>query len=108
MSFESRVKELINQVPYGQVASYGQIAAMAGSPRAARTVGWILRSNSDQLPWHRIISSSGRVTIANINIPASQQAAMLREEGVAIVEKKGHFWLKEKGRFWQNETENIG
>lgn len=98
-SFPQRVIATIRKVPRGKVVSYGQIAALCGSPRAARTVGWILRNSQQDLPWHRVIASDGRISIANINIPASQQAAMLEGEGIAIFEKKGHLWVN-KEDFW--------
>lgn len=100
MTFEAKARELIKRVPFGRVASYGQIAGMAGSPRAARAVGWIFRRNVIQLPWHRIINSSGRISIINIDVPASQQAAMLEEEGIAIIKKNGQLWIKDKELFW--------
>ncbi len=64
-SFSHQVKELIKQIPLGKVATYGQIAALAGNPRAARQVSWILHSCSkkDNLPWHRVINSKGRISL---------------------------------------------
>lgn len=98
-SFEQKVLDVIKLIPRGRVASYGQVAAMCGSPRAARTVGWLLRHSQHDIPWHRVIASDGRISIANINIPASQQAAMLEQEGIEILEKKGHLWVDKKN-FW--------
>ncbi len=98
-SFEQKVLGVIKLIPSGRVASYGQIAAMCRSPRAARTVGWILRHSQQELPWHRVVASDGRISISNINIPASQQAAMLEQEGIEILEKKGHLWVDKKN-FW--------
>ncbi|MFW9946515.1 MAG: MGMT family protein [Candidatus Odinarchaeota archaeon] len=65
VSFSQNVRELIKQIPYGRVATYGQIAAFAGNPRAARQVAWILHSCSkkDNLPWHRVINSKGRISL---------------------------------------------
>ncbi|MFX1494230.1 MAG: MGMT family protein, partial [Promethearchaeota archaeon] len=61
ISFSQNIRELIKQIPYGRIATYGQIAAFAGNPRAARQVAWILHSCSkkDNLPWHRVINSKG-------------------------------------------------
>jgi len=86
-SFSERVKQLITQIPYGKVATYGQIAAYAGNPRAARQVAWLLHSSSRKhnLPWHRVINSKGR-----ISLPPHQgygiQKKLLEQEGV-IFEK---------------------
>lgn len=63
--FSHNVKKLIKQIPFGKVATYGQIAALAGNFRAARQVAWILHSCSqkDNLPWHRVINSKGRISL---------------------------------------------
>jgi len=86
MAFARQVIHLIKQIPAGRVATYGQIAALAGSPRAALMVGQILRrsSESDHLPWQRVISSTGCITIVNIQYPAELQAKLLEAEGVKV------------------------
>lgn len=76
-----RVRSLVAAIPPGRVATYGDIAAAArlSSPRI---VGWIMRTDSADLPWHRVITASGR--------PArhltSRQLELLRAEGVLSVE----------------------
>ncbi|MFX0114150.1 MAG: MGMT family protein [Candidatus Hodarchaeota archaeon] len=86
-SFSKRVKTLIKAIPSGKVASYGQIAKYAGNSRAARQVAWLLHSSSrkDNLPWHRVVSSKGR-----ISLPPSQgyelQKELLEKEGVTFDE----------------------
>ena len=87
-SFSARVKQIIKDVPPGKVATYGQIAACAGNPRAARQVAWLLHSSSrkDNLPWHRIINSKG-----GISLPAGggfeEQRLLLEAEGIPVDEK---------------------
>jgi len=63
--FSHRVKQLIKAIPHGKVATYGQIASQAGNSRASRQVAWILHSCSekDDLPWHRVINSKGRISL---------------------------------------------
>ncbi|MBM3315625.1 DNA methyltransferase, partial [candidate division WOR-3 bacterium] len=61
-SFAERAATIIRQVPAGRVATYGQVAAMAGDPRGAREVVKILRA-VEGLPWHRVISSKGIVSL---------------------------------------------
>jgi methylated-DNA-protein-cysteine methyltransferase-like protein len=78
-----RVKNIIRQIPRGKVATYGQIAALAGNPRAARQVVWILNSSSqkDKLPWHRVVNRKGQISLK----PGQGyeiQKALLQEEGV--------------------------
>ena len=65
LSFTQRVKQVIRKIPRGKVATYGQIAAYAGSPRAVRQVVWILNSSSrkDKLPWHRVINRQGKISL---------------------------------------------
>ena len=59
--FTREVKAVIRRIPRGRVATYGQIAALAGRERAARGVAWILHSSSEAagLPWHRVIGGRG-------------------------------------------------
>ena len=60
--FFERVYEVIAQIPRGKVITYGQIAALLGNPRAARSVGWALRVCPDALPWQRVVMSDGTIT----------------------------------------------
>ncbi len=59
--FAARVYDIVKQIPFGKVASYGQIALLAGYPRRARLVGRVMRGCPDGLPWHRVIRSDGAV-----------------------------------------------
>jgi len=63
--FTLKVKALIRLIPAGKVASYGLIAALAGNPRAARQVAWILHGSSpaDNLPWHRVVNRKGKISL---------------------------------------------
>jgi methylated-DNA-protein-cysteine methyltransferase-like protein len=77
--FESRVNEVIGALRPGEVATYGEIAADAGAPGAARAVGNILRGSSG-LPWWRVVAADGRL------VPGAEeeQAGRLRAEGVEL------------------------
>lgn len=89
-SFFRQVYAIVRLIPYGQVASYGQIAAMLGHPRAARTVGWALASLPEQaeqgVPWQRVINSQGRISIRNMRHAVEEQRLLLEEEGVEFNE----------------------
>lgn len=63
--FTRDVKKAIRSIPRSRVATYGQIAALAGRERAARGVAWILHSSSETagLPWHRVIGAAGRISL---------------------------------------------
>jgi methylated-DNA-protein-cysteine methyltransferase related protein len=77
--FEEAVCEVIRSLPPGAVATYGEIAAEAGFPGAARAVGSLLR-RSTGLPWWRVVAAGGRL------IPGeeAEQAKRLKAEGVAF------------------------
>ncbi|MGH3563386.1 MAG: MGMT family protein [Mycobacterium sp.] len=76
-----RVRALITAIPVGRVATYGDIAAAAGLSNP-RTVGWILRTDGSDLPWHRVIRASGR-PVAHLH---TEQLERLRAEGVLAVD----------------------
>lgn len=61
--FTRKVMDAIKNIPRGRVATYRQIAALAGKPHASRGVAWILNSSSKKygLPWQRVISSKGKI-----------------------------------------------
>lgn len=84
--FFQRVYARVREVPRGRVATYGQIAALLGSPRAGRSVGWALRALQDGsgVPWHRVVDAQGRIRLAAHGGAAALQAALLRREGVAV------------------------
>jgi len=86
--FEKHVKETIKRIPEGKVATYGQIAAMAGNHRAARQVARVLHSSSqkDNLPWHRVINRKGEISLEPGN-GFEEQKQRLREEGVVFDKK---------------------
>jgi alkylated DNA nucleotide flippase Atl1 len=71
------VRGLVASIPAGRVATYGDIADAAGLS-SPRIVGWIMRTDSSDLPWHRVITSSGRPAPHL----ATRQLALLRAEGV--------------------------
>jgi methylated-DNA-protein-cysteine methyltransferase related protein len=74
-----RVRELVASIPPGRVATYGDIAAAAGLS-TPRTVGWIMRTDSADLPWHRVLGASGRPA-AHL---AGKQLRLLMSEGVPV------------------------
>ena len=85
MEFEARVKKAIKAIPRGKVASYTQIAAIAGNHRAARQVVRVLHASSekDRLPWHRVINSRGGISLAR-GRGFDKQKRLLLQEGVSV------------------------
>jgi methylated-DNA-protein-cysteine methyltransferase related protein len=82
-SFTEQVKRTLRRIPRGCVATYGQVAVLSGNPRAARQVVRVLHSSAekDKLPWHRVINSSGRISLP-IGSGCELQQALLKREGV--------------------------
>ena len=96
--FSERVVALIRAIPQGAVATYGQVAALAGNRRAARQVARLLHSCSSAylLPWQRVVASGGRISLPGVS--GDRQRALLRKEGVRFtpagrVDLDAHQWL---------------
>ncbi len=85
-----RIWQIVHQIPRGRVATYGQIAALAGMPSHARLVGRTLSDlpAGSSLPWHRVINAQGRIT----NPDPKRQRARLEAEGVTLI--KGRVELR--------------
>jgi methylated-DNA-protein-cysteine methyltransferase-like protein len=75
------VRALVSRIPAGRVSTYGDIAAAAGLS-SPRIVAWIMRTDSSDLPWHRVITASGKPAPHL----ASRQLERLRAEGVLAVD----------------------
>ena len=86
---------VIRKIPRGKVATYGQVAAAAGFPRAARQVVWALRAFRG-LPWHRVVGAGGAIRVPGEQ--ALEQRMLLELEGVAFrgrrVHLKQHQWRR--------------
>lgn len=90
-NFFEKVYTVCRRIPPGRVTSYGRIAQMLGRPNAARAVGYALSALKDEagnghddVPWHRVVNSKGRISIKNREFTAREQAQLLREEGVDV------------------------
>jgi methylated-DNA-protein-cysteine methyltransferase related protein len=81
--FSDLVYEYVAAIPRGRVMTYGQLAALCGSPRAARIVGGIAHYGPEDLPWHRVVSKLGALA-GNFPGGRSEQAHRLEAEGVEI------------------------
>jgi methylated-DNA-protein-cysteine methyltransferase-like protein len=83
--FFERVYALVEQIPPGHVATYGQVAELLGTRRGARAVGWALRALDGRravtVPWHRVVGAGGRVSPRAGSGPVVQRRR-LRAEGV--------------------------
>ncbi len=82
-----RIYEAVRQIPAGSVMSYGQVAALAGNPGAARAVGFALHRNPEPgvIPCHRVVFADGRLASAFAFGGEGVQRAMLEAEGVEFL-----------------------
>ena len=97
--FSKHVIEIIKKIPAGKVATYGQIATLAGNNKAARQISRILHSSSGKykLPWHRVINFHGKISL-RIGDGFEMQKAILESEGILV--KNGKIDLKKFQ--WEN------
>src|SRR3989344_4612452 len=89
-TFKEKVYKLTRQIPKGKVATYGQLARLAGSPRAARAVGVFMKINPDapNTPCHRVVASNGNLTGYSAGNGISTKKKLLIEEGVQFKDDK--------------------
>ncbi len=90
-----KIYEIVKQIPRGQVATYGQVAALAGSKSWSRVVGYALHVNPEQgvIPCHRVVNRNGEVSSAFAFGGGNRQIELLEEEGVRFID--GHVDMKE-------------
>ncbi len=81
-----KIYAVVKQIPYGQVATYGQVAALAGNKRWARVVGYALHVNPDRIPCYRVVNKDGRVSDAFAFGGGNRQVELLKAEGVVLVD----------------------
>jgi len=81
-----RIYEVVRQIPQGRVATYGQVAALAGLPGHARQVGYALHAlpEGSNVPWHRVINARGAISLRADRGWGGFQRHLLEEEGVAF------------------------
>ncbi|VVA44356.1 6-O-methylguanine DNA methyltransferase, DNA binding domain protein [Candidatus Roizmanbacteria bacterium] len=84
MNFKEKVYKICHSIPKGKVATYGQLARLAGKPKAARAVGVFMKNNPDapQIPCHRVVASDGKLTGYSGAGGIAQKKKMLVNEGV--------------------------
>lgn len=85
--FTAEVVRVLKEIPEGYVVTYGQVARMAGSPRAARQVVRILHTMSDKygLPWHRVVNVRGEIAVPD-DESRELQRMLLKSEDVVFLE----------------------
>jgi len=88
--FSDKVYQITKQIPKGKVATYGQIAKLAGSPLAARAVGLLMKNNHNApiVPCHRVVAADGSLTGYSGVGGIKQKKEMLINEGVSFKGEK--------------------
>jgi methylated-DNA-protein-cysteine methyltransferase-like protein len=93
-----KIYDIVKKIPYGKVATYGQIATLVGNPRLSRVVGYALHvnPNPDTIPCFRVVNRFGEVSKAFAFGGENMQIALLEKEGVKFingkVDMKNHLW----------------
>lgn len=84
-----RIYDVVVRIPKGRIATYGQVAVLAGLPRQARLVGYALHAlpaAESRVPWHRVVNAKGEISIRGDGLGHDElQAHLLRREGVRFV-----------------------
>jgi len=103
-NFASRVRSVVRRFPHGRVATYGDVAAAAGRPRAHRAVGNIMRETRDSsVPCHRVIAAGGKLGGYGRDLFAKR--ARLLAEGVIVSGGRVRDFAQ---RRWTNRALKIG
>ncbi len=85
-----QICQMVSQIPKGFVATYGQIAELAGLTGYARYVGYVLKNlpGDSKLPWHRVINSQGRISFTKGTDKYNNQFSLLQNENITLVNDK--------------------
>lgn len=86
--YRNRVFEIVRRIPRGRVMTYGQIALLLGEGYTPRTVGFVMHSSGNKVPWHRVINAQGACSTGGILLPVDKQQRMLEREGIKF-DKRG-------------------
>ncbi len=98
MTVFEKIYEVVKNIPEGKVATYGQVAMLAGNPRWARVVGYALHCNPEPgvIPCHRVVNREGRVSPAFAFGGENIQIDLLKKEGI-VFEEDGTIDLSKYG-----------
>ena len=106
LSFD-QIYIVVKKIPRGFVATYGQVAALAGDRRGARTVGWALHSNTDPdgVPCYRVVNREGRVSPAFVFGGENMQIKLLENDGIpcdgGIVDLEKYLWHPDEAEIFE-------
>lgn len=98
-NLKSKVEAMVSQIPSGKVMTYGQLAALAGSPRAARVVGGIAHYGDQELPWHRVVNKKGGLA-SGYHGGRITQKEHLEAEGIKCQSSEGQWYVAVDELLW--------
>lgn len=103
------IYDVVKQIPYGKVATYGQVAALAGNRRWSRVVGYALHVNPDpeHIPCYRVVNRHGEVSKAFAFGGENRQIALLENEGVKFIDGKVDMKKYQWNRFTIDMLESL-
>ena len=89
-TFRQKVYEIAKRIPSGKVATYGQLAKLAGSPNAGRAVGMFMKQNPDlsAIPCHRVVARNGDLTGYSAGNGIATKKEKLQKEGVSFIKER--------------------
>ena len=107
-AFDNAVYRLVRQIPRSKVATYSQLAALLGDPRAARAVGYAMKRCPHDIPWQRVVNARGGISLrANVSGMITQRV-LLEQEGVRFsrgrVDLKRHRWEGDNACDWDSTS----
>lgn len=105
-SFKFKVESFVRMIPAGRIMTYGQLAALAGSPRAARVVGGVAHYGDPNLPWHRVVNKKGRLASGYPGGRLSHKE-VLEAEGFKVFGEEGQFYVDINKLIWWPNKEQI-
>ncbi len=108
MNFYERLHVVCNQIPYGTVATYGQLALLCGKPGNSRQVGYALRMGlAGEVPAHRIVNSKGLLSGAGFFETSDTQKCLLEKEGVKVERTDGGYKADLKRFAWKTTADEA-
>jgi methylated-DNA-protein-cysteine methyltransferase-like protein len=86
VSSYQKIYAVVRRIPRGKVATYGQVAKLAGLPGRARQVGYALHAlpRGTAVPWHRVVNAAGAISLRRFTGPDQLQLILLEQEGVGF------------------------
>jgi methylated-DNA-protein-cysteine methyltransferase-like protein len=106
-NLKTKVEIIVALIPGGRVMTYGQLAALAGSPRAARVVGGVAHYGDPELPWHRVVNKKGGLA-SGYHGGRLTQKEHLEADGITCYGEEGQWHINITELLWWPERTDLG